>query len=101
MDGGVLYEQARQGDAQALKIFAEFGDYLGNAVMIALYAYDPEIIITGGSVSIAWPYYEKALRLRLQSFVYQHALARVVIQPAQTPSISVLGAAALCYDAKK
>ena len=101
VDGGILYERAQQGDAQALEIFNNFGDNLGHAVMIALYAYDPEIIVLGGSVSKAWSFYEKALRHKLESFVYQHALARLVIQPTQTPKISVLGAAALCYDAIK
>lgn len=101
MDGGMLYERAQQGDTQALEIFNNFGDNLAQAVMIALYAYDPEIIVLGGSVSKAWPFFEKALRRKLESFTYQHALARVVIQPARTPKISVLGAAALCYDAKK
>ena len=101
MDGGILYERAQQGDAQALEIFSNFGDNLGHAVMIALYAYDPEIIVLGGSVSKAWSFYEKALRRKLESFAYQHALARLVIQPTQTPKISVLGAAALCYDAGK
>jgi glucokinase len=101
MDGEILDERARQGDAQALEIFNTFGDNLGHAVMIALYAYDPEIIILGGSVSKAWPFYEKALRCKLETFVYQHALARVVIQPTRTPEISVLGAASLCYAAEK
>ena len=101
MDGGILFERAQQGDAKALEIFNDFGDNLGQAVMIALYAYDPEIIVLGGSVSKAWPFYEKSLRRKLGSFVYRHALARLVIQPAQTPKISVLGAAALCYEAKK
>ncbi|MEI6614393.1 MAG: ROK family protein [Chrysiogenales bacterium] len=101
IEGGMLYEQARQNDAQALEIFNAYGDNLGQALMIALYAYDPEVIILGGSVSKAWPFYEEALRRKLESFTYQYALARVIIQPAQTPKISVLGAAALCYDAEK
>lgn len=101
MDGAMLYDQARQGDARALEIFAAYGECLGQALMIALHAYDPEIIVLGGSVSKAWPFFEKALRRKLESFVYQHALARVAIKPARTPKISVLGAAALCYDAEK
>jgi glucokinase len=101
MDGGILNERARQCDAQALEIFNAFGDNLAQAVMIALYAYDPEIIVLGGSVSQAWPFFEKAMRRKLASFAYQHALARVVIKPTRTPKISVLGAAALCYDAGK
>jgi glucokinase len=101
MDGPVLYDRARQGDRQALEIFDAFGAHLGQAVMIALYAYDPEIIVLGGSVSKAWPFFEKAMRRKLASFTFQHALARTVIKPARTPKISVLGAAALCYAAGK
>jgi glucokinase len=101
MDGAMLSEKARHGDAQALEIFADFGDNLGQAVMIALYAYDPEMIVLGGSVSQAWPFFEKTLQRRLVAFTYPHALARVAIQPARTPEISILGAAALCYNADK
>ena len=78
-----------------------FGDNLGHAVMIALYAYDPEIIVLGGSASKAWPFFEAAMRRRLKDFAWQHALARLIIQPSQTAEIAILGAAALCYDAKK
>jgi glucokinase len=101
LDGRTLCGQARQGDAKALEIFKTFGDNLAQAVMIALHAYDPEIIVLGGSVSKAWPYFQKALRRKLESFVYRHALDRVVIKPARTAKISVLGAAALCYDMEK
>jgi glucokinase len=101
IDGGTLYEQASQGDAAALEKFAVFGDNLGQAVMIALYAYDPEIIILGSSASKAWPFFEDALRQRLKDFAWQHALARVIIQPSQTAEIAVLGAAALYLDARK
>jgi glucokinase len=101
VDGGTLYEQARQADAQALEKFAVFGDNLGQAVMIALYAYDPEIIVLGGSVSKAWSFFEASLRHRLTDFTWQHALDRLIIQPSETAEIAILGAAALCYDAKK
>ena len=101
VDGAILYEQACQGDAKALEKFAAYGDHLGQALLIALYAYDPEMIVLGGSVSKAWPFFKKSMSRRLESFIYPHALDRVVIKPARTPKISVLGAAALCYDAKK
>jgi glucokinase len=101
VDGGLVYERARRGDASALDQFAAFGDNLGQAVMTALYAYDPEIVVLGGSVSKAWPFFEPALRRRLQDFAWPHALARTIIQPSQTSEIAVLGAAALCYDAEK
>ena len=62
LDGGILYKRARLGDRHALEIFNAFGDNLGHALMIALYAYDPEIIVLGGSVSKAWLFFEKAMR---------------------------------------
>jgi glucokinase len=101
MDGGILYERAREGNPQALEMFRAFGENLGDAIMIALYAYDPEIIVLGGSVSRAWLFFEKAMQRKLSSFAYPHALARTVIQPARTPDISLLGAAALCPDVDK
>jgi glucokinase len=84
-----------------LEKFAVFGDNLGQAVMIALYAYDPEIIVLGSSASKAWNFFEATMRQRLKDFAWQHALARTIIQPSRTAEIAVLGAAALCYDAKK
>jgi glucokinase len=101
IDGGALYDLARKGDASALEKFALFGDNLGYAVMIALYAYDPQIIVLGSSASKAWPFFEAAMRRRLKDYAWQHALPRLIIQPSQTVEIAVLGAAALCYDAKK
>jgi glucokinase len=100
MNGGDVYEQALRGEPGALEKFAAFGDNLGQAVMTALYAYDPEIIVLGGSVSKAWPFFEEALRRRLMDFAWQHALARTAIQPSQTAEIAVLGAAALYLDAR-
>jgi glucokinase len=99
IDGATLYERARQGDARALEMFAVFGDNLAQALMITLYAYDPELIVLGGSVSKAWPFFAQALRRGLDAFVYRHALARVVIKPSRKAKIAVLGAAALCLDA--
>lgn len=101
MDGGEVHEQALRGEAGALEKFAVFGDNLGQAVMTALYAYDPEILVLGGSVSKAWPFFAAALRNRLRDFAWQHALARTLIQPSRTAEIAVLGAAALCLDARK
>ena len=85
MDGALLSRQARQGDARALKIFSEYGDLLAQALMIALHAYDPEIIVLGGSVSKAWPFFEKSLQRGLRSFVYPHALERVRHQAGADP----------------
>jgi glucokinase len=99
IDGATLHQQAIDGDPQAQERLAAFGDDFGHAIMTVLYAYDPQIIVLGGSVSNAFPYFEATMRRKLQSYAYQHALERLVIAKSQNPHIAVLGAAALCLDA--
>ena len=66
--------------------------------MALLYAYDPEIIVLGGSVIKAYPYYEKRMREKLKGFHFQNSLKKLVMVQTQKPNIAVLAAAALCLD---
>jgi glucokinase len=73
---------------------------MAHAVMTSLYAYDPQIVILGGSVSQAFEFFKKTMLEKLKSsFAYQHALERLVIEPSELPDIPLLGAAALHLDA--
>jgi len=99
MAGDVVFERARQGDEEALRLFAAFGRELGHAVMTVLYAYDPELIVLGGSISKAFALFEGGLRERLQDYAYPHALARLTLAPSEIDDVAVLGAAALFLDA--
>jgi glucokinase len=99
MDGADVYARARGGDSNARAMFSAYGEELAQALMVALYAFDPDMVVLGGSVSRAWPFFKESLRRRMAaSFAYPHALARVPIQPSRNPRISILGAAALCAD---
>jgi glucokinase len=95
MDGAEVYDRARAGDASAQELFSSIGTALGDAILIALYAYDPEIVIVGGAVSRAWPLFEQAMRDRLRSYVFPHALPRVRIVCTETHDVALLGAAAI------
>jgi len=97
-NGGDLFERASRGDAYALEIFARHGYEVGHAIMTALYAYDPEIIVLGGSVSKALPFYEKTMYEKLKSFAYQTALERLKIVVSEEPQVAILGAAGLVLD---
>ncbi len=98
--GENIFERAKAGDPIALQAYNEFGYEMAHAMMIALYAYDPEIVILGGSVSQAFEFFKKTMMEKLKSsFAYQHALERVVIEPSDLPDIPLLGAAALHLDA--
>ncbi len=95
MDGEALHDRALAGDASALELFASAGTALGDAILITLYAYDPEIIILGGSVSRAYPVLEQAMHERLQSHAFPHALQRLKIVCSETSEVALLGAAAI------
>ena len=97
--GEVVFDRARAGDEQALIAFERFGRELADAVMIALYAYDPEAVILGGSISSAFEFFEAGLREGLQTFAYPHVVERLLIARSELENAAVLGAAALYVDA--
>ncbi|MCP4655339.1 MAG: ROK family protein [bacterium] len=98
--GDVVFERAQQGDEQALQLYEAYGREFGHAVMTVLYAYDPELIVLGGSISKAFALFEGGMRERLKQYAYQHALERLVIACSETEDVAVLGAAALYLDAR-
>lgn len=98
MDGEAVYERARAGDQAAQALLTSMGTALGDAILIVLYAYDPEIVILGGSVSRAYPLFEQAMRERLQSYAFPHALQRLRIARSETNDVALLGAAAIYLD---
>jgi glucokinase len=67
--------------------------------MIALYAYDPQAVIFGGSISAAFDLFEEGLREGLQRFAYKRVIERLMLAPSTLENSAVLGAAALYVDA--
>jgi glucokinase len=96
--GEVLCQRAQQGDSEALAAFEALGSDLGVAVMILLYAYDPQIVVFGGSVSAAFPFFLPAMRGALAGFPQPHVVERLAIERSEQPEIALLGAAALCLE---
>ena len=97
--GELLYERARDGDADARELIETLGTSYGDAILIVMYAYDPEIIILGGSVSRAYPMFESRMKHRLSSYPYPHALEKLVIERSEIEDVALLGAAAIYLDA--
>lgn len=98
--GEIIFERASAGDTFAIRAYENFGCEMAQALMIVLYAYDPEIIILGGSVTTALPFFKKTMMETLKSaFAYQHVLNRLMIERSELPDIALLGAAALHLDA--
>ena len=98
LDGATLDQRAVAGDRDAQEKLASFGDIFADAIMTVLYAYDPEIIVLGGSVTRSYPFFEKRMREKLKTFRFQNSLKRLKIVRSKKPNIAVLAAAALCLD---
>lgn len=88
-------ELARKGDTHSLRIWAEFGVHLGFVIKAVLYAYDPEIILIGGSISKGYPFFRNSLRESLGNFAFPETVKRLKILLSQNEDIALLGAAAL------
>lgn len=101
LDGVQVFKDAQAGDTQALELYAELGTHVGNAIKMVMYAYDPELIILGGSVSHAFDYFKDAMWQVVNTFAYTKTLERVKIEISELQNSGIIGAAALYYDNQK
>ncbi len=101
LKGEEVSARAADGDTEALAIYETFGKHVGNAMKSIFYALDPEIIILGGSVSKAFPYFGKSMRETINSNVFQNMAPTFRVELSENDLSYVLGAAALYYDKVK
>ncbi len=92
--------RANKKDKIAKAIFEHYGTDLGNLIKTILFTVDPEIIVIGGSLSKAFPWFEKSMWDKINTFPYKHALGKLKIVASGQEEIAVLGAAALYFDAQ-
>ncbi|MCF6240702.1 MAG: ROK family protein [Bacteroidales bacterium] len=94
----VLLKRAGKKDKIALAIFEQYGFDLGNLIKVILFTSDPEIIILGGSISKAFPFFEKFMWEKIRTFIYKHSIKKLKIKLSEKADIAILGAAALYID---
>ncbi len=99
--GEEVFQRAVRDEEEALKVWTEYGRHLGNGIKTILHAYDPEIIILGGSVRKALRFFEQSMWESIESFTYSNSIKRLKIEVSELDHIAILGAAALYYDAEK
>ncbi len=97
-DGEEVFEKAKSGDLMAKQLYSEMGVHLGNAIKLILYTYDPSLIILGGSVRFAYPYFHETMWQRIHSFAYTKSLKNLRIEISELENSGILGAAGLYYD---
>jgi len=100
LDGVNVFEAAGRDDARALALYAELGVHVGQAIKTVMYAYDPELIVLGGSVSQAYAWFSEPMWAAVRTLVYAKSAERIRIEVSELKNSGILGAAALYYDAK-
>jgi|SRR5665213_594662 len=98
IDGEIVFQNAGKGNIEALKMYEEMGMHFGNAIKIMLYSLDVELIVIGGSVRHAFPFFSAAMWKQLKTFGFQKAIRNLKIEISELENAGILGAAALCYD---
>jgi glucokinase len=93
-------DRAADDDKIALAIFEQFGYDVGNLVKTIMYSVDPDLIVIGGALSKAFPFFENTMWKQIRTFFYREAADRLKVVQTDTQDIAILGAAALCLDAK-
>ena len=100
LDGTKVFEEAQKGDQRALERYAELGTHIGNAIKMVMYSLDPELIILGGSVRLAYDYFQQTMWEQIRTFMYSKSIERIRIDVSALQNSGILGAAALYYDAQ-
>jgi len=100
LNGEGVFKDAKNGDKQALKLYEELGMHLGNAIKMIMYTYDTELIILGGSVQLAFEFFEKAMWERIKTFGFPKSIEHLQIKTSALQNSGILGAAALYFDAQ-
>ncbi|MDB5132343.1 MAG: sugar kinase [Mucilaginibacter sp.] len=101
LNGEQVFKDAQKGDAHALKLYCEMGTHLGNAIKMIMYTCDPELIILGGSVSLAFDLFQETMWQRIKTFAFTKSIDRLQIKTSELENAGIFGAAALYYDAAK
>lgn len=95
LTGTAAFERAKAGDKEALLLFESYGEHLGNALKLILNILSPQAILLGGSISLAFPFFEASLKSSMDNFPFRKVREQLVIKPSNTTNIALLGASAL------
>jgi len=98
IDGEDVFKNAQQGNKEALKMYEEMGMHLGNAIKTIIYALNVELIILGGSVRHALPYFSKTMWQQIKTCAFKKSAEDLQIEISELNNSGILGAAALAFD---
>ena len=93
-----LMEKLDAEDSKSKDIIEEFGKHLAYAIYTIINSVDPQIIVLGGKLSRAFPYFENSMKETLAYL--SDSNKNVIIKVNDNPKVSLIGASALYYDAQ-
>jgi glucokinase len=100
--GEELALRARRREPAALKAFREMGRYLGMGLASLCFLFDPDVIILGGKLSLAFRFFGPSLRKEMRQRLAKHPSKAVFIRPALCgDDAGLLGAARVALNAGK
>lgn len=79
-------------------VWDRFGSHVGDLVKLILFAFDPEMIVLGGSIAKAYGLFEESMWRVVETFPYPATVKRLRIVPTNMESAGLIGAACLVMD---
>ncbi|MDZ7260900.1 MAG: ROK family protein [candidate division KSB1 bacterium] len=96
-----IAQAARQGQAEAIDTWKEFGHHLGKALAYMVNILDPDVGIIGGSLSKAYDLFEEEMFQTLRRYINPNPLEHVRILKAQLgDQAGFIGAACLVLESQ-
>lgn len=84
---------AQAGDPDALALFDQLGENLGELICTVLFAYDPSHIAIGGGIAYDYPYFRQAMENYIRrEFPYHNTVERLHIKVFTGNDIPIIGA---------
>lgn len=91
--GGAYWaSEAYHHNPNARAVWKKFGAWLGRAVIVAKRAYDPDIVLVGGNVAKAWPFFNDAMRREIDADAFSKPCP---VKPSTLRHAALWGAAAI------
>lgn len=94
-----IYDLARHGDTIALTAWQQFGEHLAVPLSWTINIIDPEIIVLGGSITAAYPFFESSMKMKINQYICPVPAEHLTIVLAQLGgNAGFIGAACLAMN---
>ncbi|NEQ52107.1 MAG: ROK family protein [Leptolyngbya sp. SIO3F4] len=99
MEPGALANLAKAGNQDAISFWQQYGQLLGIGLVSSIYVLNPEVVIIGGGISAAAPYFLPTTQLEINKRIrprYRHSLKLLTAKLGNRAGM--VGAAKLALD---